>query len=215
MIERSAPAQRGGEAVRTCVGCRQRDERTALMRFVLAGDPPQIVPDVARRAGGRGVSVHARRHCLETAVRSGALRRGLKADVPGVNADELARWASGQYARRLNGLLLAAQRGGHAAVGTERVRDAIARRRAALLVVAGDASDAREELMAAAERLGGHCVLFGDKAGLGRLFGRETVAVVAVTDGNIAQEMQRAARCVDLLQVDPAPLRGSAGSEAS
>src|SRR5262249_26964392 len=163
----SAPAPRGGEAVRMCVGCRQRDERTALLRFVLAGDPPQVVPDVARRADGRGVSVHARRSCLEAAVRSGALRRRLEGDFPGVNADDLAGWGSGRYAGRRDGLLLAAQRAGHAAVGTERVRDAIARRRAALLVVAGDASDAREELMAAAERLGGNCVLFADKAGLG------------------------------------------------
>lgn len=211
-----APAPRGGAGVRMCVGCRQPDERAALLRFVLAGDPPQVVPDLPRRAGGRGVSVHPRRGCLDAAVRNGALRRAFKTELPALDAGDLARWASGQYARRLDGLLHAAHRSGHAAIGTERVRDAIASRRAALLVVAGDATEQRQDLMTAAERLGGHCVLYGDKAGLGRLFGRETVAVVAVTEQNIAEEVQRAARCAALLiDEDPASaVGGGAGSPA-
>jgi ribosomal protein L7Ae-like RNA K-turn-binding protein len=171
-----------------------------LLRFVVAGDPPQLVPDVPRRASGRGVSVHPRRRCLDAAVKNGGLRRALKCDASvAVNADDLARWASGQYSRKLDGLLGAAQRSGHAAVGTERARDAIAARRAALIVVASDASEQRQQLMASAERLGQSCLLYGDKASLGRLFGRETVAVVAVTDPNIAEEVQRAARCAALL----------------
>lgn len=182
------------QTLRTCVGCRQTDERTALVRFVLAGDPPQLVPDVPRRAAGRGVSVHPNRRCLEAAVRSGALRRGLRTQQP-ADADQLARWASGQYARRVTGLLGAAYRSGGAAVGTERVREAIARRGVALLIVARDAGGNQEELVRSAERLGGNCMVYADKASLGRLFGRETVAVVAVTDSGIASELQHAARC--------------------
>ena len=152
------------------------------------------------RAAAASPCIRAGR-CLDAAVRNGGLRRAFKRELPALNADDLARWASGQYARRLDGLLHAAFRSGHAAIGTERVRDAIASRRAALLVVAGDASEQRQELIAAAERLGGHCVLYGDKSGLGRLFGRETVAVVAVTEVNIAEEVQRAARCAALLMM--------------
>src|SRR4051795_10568760 len=110
VVDSTAPALRGGASVRTCVGCRQTDERAALLRFVLAGDPPQIVPDLPRRAGGRGVSVHPRRPCLDAAVRNGALRRAFKTELPALNAEDLARWASGQYARRLDGLLHAAYR---------------------------------------------------------------------------------------------------------
>jgi predicted RNA-binding protein YlxR (DUF448 family)/ribosomal protein L7Ae-like RNA K-turn-binding protein len=188
------------DPMRTCVGCRQKDDRTALLRFVVAGDPPQLVPDVPRRAGGRGVSVHPRRPCLDAAVKSGALKRGLKNDADvSVNADDLARWASGQYSRRLDGLLGAAHRSGNAVIGTERVRDAITSRRTSLIVVASDASEQRQHMMASAERLGQSCLLYGDKASLGRLFGRETVAVVAITDPHIADEVQRAARCAALL----------------
>jgi predicted RNA-binding protein YlxR (DUF448 family)/ribosomal protein L7Ae-like RNA K-turn-binding protein len=182
------------EIARTCVGCRQRDDRGALLRFVVAGDPPQAVPDVSRRATGRGASVHPRRRCIDAAVRSGALRRALRAELV-TNADELVLWASGQYGRRVDGLLTAAYRSGAAVIGTERVRDVIAAKRAAVLVVAGDATENRQELMRAAERLGGSCLVHGDKASLGRLFGRETVAVVAIVDRDIATELQNAARC--------------------
>jgi uncharacterized protein len=182
------------EIARMCVGCRQKDDRGALLRFVVAGDPPQVVPDVSRRTAGRGASVHPRRRCLDAAVRSGALRRALRAELA-TNADDLALWASGQYGRRLDGLIAAAYRSGRAAVGTERVRDAIASKRAVLLIVAADATENRQELMRAAERIGGSCLVHGDKASLGRLFGREIVAVAAITDRNIADELQTAARC--------------------
>ena len=67
-------------------------------------------------------------------------------------------------------------------VGTERVRDAIAAKRAVLLVVAGDAAESRDELMRSVERLGGQCLVYGDRASLGALFEREMVAVLAITD---------------------------------
>jgi predicted RNA-binding protein YlxR (DUF448 family) len=186
------------EPERTCVGCRQKDGRLALLRFVLAGDPPQLVPDVPRRASGRGVSVHPRRRCLHAAARNGALSRGLRTTVV-VDAEQLADWASGQYARRFEGLLRAAHRGGLAVVGTERVRDAISSQRAVLLIVAGDASARRQELVAAAQRLGRSCIVHADNVELGRLFDRETVAIAAITDSDIAEELQHAFACAALL----------------
>ena len=184
-------ARGGDRGSRLCAGCRQHDERTALLRLVLAGDPPRAVPDVARGARGRGVSVHATRRCLQAAVRTGAVRRGLRSAVDS-SADELAGWASGQYTRRIEGLLIAALRSGAAAVGSERVRDAIAQRRVALLLLAHDAGEGQQDLQHTAERLGGRCVLFSDKAGLGRTFGREMVAVVAITDATIAEAQSSA-----------------------
>lgn len=197
-----AKRERGGEeaarGARLCAGCRQHDERAALLRLVLAGDPPQVVPDVARGAHGRGVSVHATRRCLQLAVRNGAVGRGLRTKVE-ISADQLAAWAASQYARRIDGLLVAALRSGAAAVGSERVRDAIARRDVALLVLAQDAGEGQQDLQRTAERLGGRCLLYGDKASLGRLFGRELVAVAAVTDTTIADAVRAAAHALSEL----------------
>jgi predicted RNA-binding protein YlxR (DUF448 family) len=204
-----------------CAGCRQHDEREALLRLVLADDPPRIVPDVARGARGRGVSVHATRRCLQAAVRSGALQRGLRAAQRGpgtsleANADELAAWAAGQYARRLEGLLAAAHRTRAAAVGSERVRDVIAQRRAELLVLAHDAGEGQQDLQQTVERLGGRCALYGDRASLGRLFGRELVAVVAITDPAIAEAARAALRCLGELSGAAETSVGSTNSNAA
>jgi predicted RNA-binding protein YlxR (DUF448 family) len=175
------------------VGCRKSDDRDALLRFVVAGVPPQLVPDVGRKAEGRGVSVHPSRACLEAAVRSGALRRGARAEQS-ASAGELAQWARVQYQRRLDGLLLSAKRSGRALLGTEAVREGIARRSVAALIVAQDAANSRDALMESAQRLGGSCIVHGDKSALGKLFGRETLAVIAVTDARLAGEMYRAAQ---------------------
>jgi predicted RNA-binding protein YlxR (DUF448 family)/ribosomal protein L7Ae-like RNA K-turn-binding protein len=189
---------RAEDSTRTCVGCRQKDGRLALLRFVLAGDPPTIVPDLPRRGAGRGVSIHPTRRCLAAAARNGGLGRGLRAGTP-VDVDQLAEWARGQYARRFDGLLMAAYRAGHAVLGSDRVREAMASERASLLIVAADASERRAELVSVAERLGRHCIVHSDKATLGRMLGRETVAVIAITDLDIAMELQHATQCAALL----------------
>jgi len=178
---------------RTCVGCRQRDDRDALVRFVLAGDPPTVVPDVRRVGGSRGASVHPRRSCVSAAVRSGAFRRAFRLELH-ESADQLSAWAAAQYGRRVEGLLVAAVRSGHGVVGTDRVRDAIEQHRVKLLVVASDGAESRAHLMDAARRLGGSCLVHGDKSQLGRLFGREQLAVVAVTDAALARELVESAR---------------------
>lgn len=216
----TAPALRGAAnadpdgiaRARLCAGCRQHDEREQLLRLVLAGDPPRIVPDVARSANGRGVSVHATRKCLQLAVRNGAIGRGLRTQAP-TSVDELAGWAAGQYERRLAGLLSAAQRTGAAAIGSERARDAIAQRSVELLLLARDAGEGQQDLQRSLERLGKRCALYGDKASLGRAFGRELVAVVAITDAALAEAVRAALRCLSELGAAGAAI--AAGGEVS
>ena len=189
------------ESSRACAGCRQTDARDALLRFVAAGDPPQLAPDIRRRAPGRGVSVHPRFRCVEAAVRSGALRRGL-----GVGTDlstrELSRTAAVQYDRRAAGLLSAAGRIHGLAVGTEAVRSAIAARKVHLLLVTRDAEGSREELVDATERLGRSCLVWSTKQELGRLFGRALLSIVGVLDAGIATELRHVVRCATELAED-------------
>jgi uncharacterized protein len=56
--------------VRTCVGCGTREARSALMRFVVAGDA--LALDPSGRAPGRGAWLHRRPECWTAFVR----RRG-------------------------------------------------------------------------------------------------------------------------------------------
>ncbi|MGB6181828.1 MAG: YlxR family protein [Rhodococcus sp. (in: high G+C Gram-positive bacteria)] len=79
--------------VRTCVGCRQRESPSALVRTVAvvsdAGDV-RIVVDQRRRMPGRGAWLHPRQDCLQQAERRRALGRALRVTGP-VDLSELVR----------------------------------------------------------------------------------------------------------------------------
>jgi predicted RNA-binding protein YlxR (DUF448 family) len=170
--------------------------------LAFADDPPRLAPDLSHKLGGRGVSVHAKRSCIVKAAERGGFARALKRPID-VDATELIEAMAGQLARRIEGLLLAASRQKRLAIGTDAVREAIATAAGPrLLVVASDAMGRRAELTEAALRLGGRCVVFGDKARLGRLFGRDEVGVIAVLDAGLAEEIARAGACLDELSED-------------
>jgi predicted RNA-binding protein YlxR (DUF448 family)/ribosomal protein L30E len=178
------------------------DAKAGLLRFVVAPVPPFLVPDVGGKLGGRGVSVHPTRACVEAAVRRGGFAKVLKRAVP-VGADELARLAAEQYIRRAESLLVAARRADALALGTDAVREALRGGKVQALVVAADAAGRREELEQAAERLGRRCVVLGTKASLGKLFGRDELGVAAVLDAGIASALTRAAaRALALLEAE-------------
>jgi len=66
------------EPVRTCLGCRQRDSRSSLLRFVARDGT--VVADTAASLPGRGAWVHPTRECLDTALKRKAFGRALKAN---------------------------------------------------------------------------------------------------------------------------------------
>ena len=65
--------------VRTCVGCRSRDAKAALLRVVVVDGV--LTVDPAGRLPGRGASVHPDPACVELADRRRAFARALR--VPG------------------------------------------------------------------------------------------------------------------------------------
>ncbi len=196
-VTQATPMEEHEMAERTCAGCRQRDAREALVRFVLGPDG-RPVADVSRRLPGRGVSVHPRRACLETAAHRGGMSRGFRRAVD-ADPDVLAGQVTAQLRRRLEGLLIAARRSKLLVVGTEAVRARMRERPPALLLVARDAAGRRDELVRSAERLGERCLVSFDKTELGRLFGRDEVGVVAITDRGIAEEVVRAAAAISAI----------------
>ena len=65
--------------VRTCVGCRVRDAKPALLRVVVVDGA--LAVDLFGRLPGRGASVHPDPACVELADRRRAFARALR--VPG------------------------------------------------------------------------------------------------------------------------------------
>ncbi|WP_345712432.1 YlxR family protein [Kineococcus glutinatus] len=74
------PATGRTECVRTCVGCRQRDARSVLLRVVVeeVGGVLSAAPDPRARHPGRGAWLHPRRTCLDLAERRRAFGRALR-----------------------------------------------------------------------------------------------------------------------------------------
>jgi predicted RNA-binding protein YlxR (DUF448 family) len=64
------------EAVRTCVGCRARAPRSALLRVVQRDG--SLVADEKAVLTGRGAWVHDTDECVETAIRRRAFGRALR-----------------------------------------------------------------------------------------------------------------------------------------
>jgi predicted RNA-binding protein YlxR (DUF448 family) len=81
------------EPTRTCVGCRETDSWSALLRVVAVTeghDPVVLRPDPRHRMPGRGAWLHPRSECFELAVRRKAFARALHVQAP-IDVREVAR----------------------------------------------------------------------------------------------------------------------------
>lgn len=69
--------------VRTCVGCRQRDRQSSVMRVVVRSiDGAQVaVLDARRRLPGRGAWVHPDPACMEMSIKRKAFSRAFRGPV--------------------------------------------------------------------------------------------------------------------------------------
>ena len=76
------------EPVRTCVGCRAKDRKGALLRVVRAGEG-MVRVDPIGSAVGRGAHVHRNLACIDAAFRRGGLARALRTGLGPVEAARL------------------------------------------------------------------------------------------------------------------------------
>jgi len=176
---------------RTCAGCGAKAPAADLVRLV-HGPGVTVAVDAAGGAFGRGAHVHASKDCLARACKGG-LARTFKAQVK-VGEEELGDAIANAMDRRIEGLLLAAARGGGLALGADAAREAMAAGRAALTIVARDAGSIADGREVAGEVARGRAIAWGEKARLGALVARAEVALVVVTKkaDRIASEVKSA-----------------------
>ena len=90
------------------------------------------------------------------------------------------------------GWLGLARKAGRLVAGDALCEDALARRRAWMIIVASDAgANTRERFCALCEKAGVELVLFGTKAELGQRLGRDAYAVVAVLNRSFAGQIRK------------------------
>lgn len=207
----------GNPAMRTCVGCRKPTPKHELVRLAVVPAPPYLVLDPKNQLGGRGVWVMPDRDCIVKAATKGGFARamakplrdakdaGTPMAAPRIDPNELLQGIELQLRRRLKGLAHGARRGRKVGLGTEAVRQGLARRATRLLWVAEDAAGASNDFRASAERLGEHCVVFGNKAEIGELFGRTALGVVSVEDEGLADTIKQVISQIAGLQSSQGP----------
>lgn len=89
--------------MRTCVGCRRRDEQSRLLRVVGVSDGPSrervvvVQPDPTGRMPGRGAYVHLDVTCGQTAVQRRAFGRALRKSGE-VKVDAVIDWIQRNHA---------------------------------------------------------------------------------------------------------------------
>jgi len=186
--------------VRTCAGCGEKvaSRDGEVVRVVRGPDQvgdeagkTLVAFDLASTAFGRGAWVHPVRVCMEKAAKSG-LSRAFKAPTK-TDFAALSHAFLEAATRRVEGLLVTAKRLRKVAVGTDACFAAL-EGGARCVVVATDAKSVveRRELAEAISR--GLAVSFGTKSVLGALMDRDEVALVAVTHGELGEEIKRTCR---------------------
>jgi len=194
---------------RRCIVTGKVLDPALLVRFVV-GPERAIIPDVAGDLPGRGLWVTASREVLALAIKRKAFTRAAKGEV--VVAGDLNERVEALLARRCLDLLGLARRAGEAVAGFEKVREALAAGRVAILLAAGDgAADGRGKLRRLAAGL--PVIECFRSRELSLALGRENVIHAALAPGRLAGRIAaEAARLAGFRQ--PAGSLDVAGSES-
>lgn len=76
--------------MRQCVGCREMKNKKELIR-VIKNNENEIFLDVTGKKNGRGAYICNSMECLEKAIKSKALERSLKSEIPKDIYDEMKK----------------------------------------------------------------------------------------------------------------------------
>ncbi|MGY6635303.1 MAG: RNA-binding protein [Alkalilacustris sp.] len=189
MTRGGRPKDRDGPE-RRCIVSGLSQPAGGLIRFVV-GPEGGIVPDVAGKLPGRGIWVAADRGALHKAVARKLFSRAARTQVTVPEA--LVTLLETQLTQRLVELISLARRGGDAVCGYEKVREALMKGQAAVLVQAHDGSvRERARLRPPLEGHGPVTVLGATELGLA--FGRDRVIHAALAAGGLASRVVDEAR---------------------
>ncbi|HCS60632.1 MAG TPA: DUF448 domain-containing protein [Microbacterium sp.] len=87
------------DPVRTCVGCRVRASRSALIRVV--ANHSVLILDERAVMPGRGAWLHPTQECIDTALRRHAFARALRVSTP-LDTQTIEKRLNG-YGNKVNG----------------------------------------------------------------------------------------------------------------
>ena len=174
-------SKRGKVPLRQCVSCDREAPKSEMIRIVISGRNTEITDDMIDDTGkvkGRGAYICRSRQCIENAVSS-----GLISDTTGEDL------ISGLEMKGLQ-LISIAMKAGKVASGEFQTEEAIKLGTAALVIIAGDASENT------AKKFRDKCkyyeipnIVCSDKETLGRIIGKNERSVIALKDRDFSTQV--------------------------
>ncbi|NOY53840.1 MAG: DUF448 domain-containing protein [Deltaproteobacteria bacterium] len=171
---------------RTCIGCREAFEKTALIRIVQSPDG-RLVPDLKAKLPGRGVYLCSRPSCLQKAVRKNLLSRALRSPVPASELAGLEEKICGVLENKIRSFLSVLRKGNRIVAGRESIQKRIHQGEVYLLILAEESSKKR----AGYERKNIPLRIFFSRERLGRAVGKAPQPVLGVLDERASLELIR------------------------
>jgi hypothetical protein len=171
--------------IRTCIGCRTEREKEELIRLVRYED--RVVVDYRAKLPGRGAYVCPKLSCIKLSMRKRRLERALKSEGPLQYQDLPERIAEAIRSRILSLLGIAAKAGALVS-GWNGVKAKWGRLK--LVLIAGDASQGALRRFARSDR----AYVGLTKEELGRAIGKSPRSVIGITDGRLAEQLERELR---------------------
>lgn len=182
---------------RTCISCRGSQDKSGLIRYVLAPDGT-IVPDVAHKLPGRGVYTCVDIACVKRAVEKDLFSRSLKRPVKAQIADQLCAEIARCMEERISSYVALANKAGKIVAGSDMVMENLRKRtsRDRLVLLALDMSeDIGLKIKYLADVSGIAYYSFFDRIRLGELLGKGLRSAIVVQGegfvGSLIREIER------------------------
>lgn len=173
---------------RTCLGCRQVQDQSRLIRYVRAPDGAVLV-DYREKLPGRGAYTCLNRECIRQTVARRQFDRAFRVACLPVSAEELGNRLLKELRDHMTALLGMARKSSQVLSGGNQVLDALDRpEKLAVVILADDVSaGVAEKVVRKARGRDVPCLSFSSKADLGQFLGRGERSVTALTKGHLAE----------------------------
>ncbi|OSQ65398.1 50S ribosomal protein L7 [Marivita cryptomonadis] len=197
---------------RKCIATGEVRPKAELIRFVV-GPEDQLVPDLAEKLPGRGIWVSATRAALETALKKNMFHRAAKTQLR--LSETLVSDLEQQLARRVVDLISLSRKSGVAISGYEisgyeKVKDALSKETAEVLLQAEDGSSRGKSKLSTPHY--GHYIGWLTADELGMAFGRQTVIHAALGAGGLTQRVVEEAQRLKGFRIGTSDAKTAAGA---
>lgn len=173
---------------RTCIGCRGTFAKDEVVRIVAVSGVPVI--DYRERLPGRAAYVCPRLECIAKALGRDLLSRAFKTKMTAPATGEFVLALEAAIRERIASLIAMAEKAGKLAAGASAVTDALQKNRVLLVLFAADLSEGtRNKVLGSGGPQQQGTPFTADE--LGRLVGRDLVAIAGITDKGFTDAIQR------------------------